>query len=137
MPDVTYRPIDEMDPIYDGVARRARAELGVSSFGMQVLSLPPNWDGYPMHHHGAGAVDPGQEEVYVPLEGDGVLVADGEEYALRPGVAIRVGPEQPRQILPGERGLRFVALGGIPGAFDAPAWTEIGAAPPAAAPAAR
>jgi hypothetical protein len=25
MPDVTVRVIDEMDPIYDGVARRARA----------------------------------------------------------------------------------------------------------------
>jgi hypothetical protein len=36
MTDVTYAKIDEMEPIYDGVARRARAELGVTAWGMQV-----------------------------------------------------------------------------------------------------
>ena len=41
MPDVTMKVIDEMDPIYDG-ARRARAELGVTGWGMQVFTLPPN-----------------------------------------------------------------------------------------------
>jgi hypothetical protein len=132
MPDVTYKLIDEMDAIHGDVARRGRAELGVSSFGMQIMSLPPHWEGYPEHDHGAAATDPGQEEVYLPLEGDGTLLADGQEYALRPGVAIRVGPDQARRIMPGARGLRFVALGGIPGTFTAPGWTEIGAAPPAA-----
>jgi hypothetical protein len=42
----------------------------------------------------------------------------------------RVGLEQRRQILPGPEGIRFVALGGRPGTFDAPAWTELGAPPP-------
>jgi hypothetical protein len=55
MPDVTVREIDEMDGIHGGVARRARAELGVTAWGMQVLSLPPNWDGYPEHKHDAEA----------------------------------------------------------------------------------
>jgi mannose-6-phosphate isomerase-like protein (cupin superfamily) len=135
MPDVTYKRIDEMDGIYDGVARRARAELGVTSFGMQVMSLPPNWDGYPNHDHGPRSTDSGQEEVYIPIDGDGALVAGDQEYELRPGVAIRVGPEQRRRILPGDRGIRFIALGGIPGAFDAPEWTEVGAAPPMPVPA--
>jgi hypothetical protein len=49
MADVTFREIDEMDPILDGLARRARTELGVTAWGMQVLTLPPNWDGYPLH----------------------------------------------------------------------------------------
>ena len=44
----------------------------------------------------------------------------------------RVGPEQPRGILPGPDGIRFLALGGRPGAFDAPGWTELGAPPPGA-----
>jgi mannose-6-phosphate isomerase-like protein (cupin superfamily) len=130
VPDVTYRRIDEMDAIYDGIARRARAELEVSSFGMQIMSLPPDWDGYPEHDHGPAATDAGQEEVYLPLEGAGTLHADGEEYELRPGVAVRVGAEQSRRIVPGGQGLRFVALGGAPGTFAAPHWTEIGAAPP-------
>jgi mannose-6-phosphate isomerase-like protein (cupin superfamily) len=130
MADVTVVEIDEIEPVYDGLMRRARATLGVTGWGMQVLTLPPNWDGYPNHKHGAQSMDAGQEEVYIPLEGSATLVADGASYELRPGVLARVGPEQLRKIVPGPDGIRFVALGGAPGAFDAPAWTELGAAPP-------
>jgi hypothetical protein len=130
MPDVTYCEIDEMDAIHGGLARRARAELGVTAWGMQVLTLPPNWDGYPNHHHGPDAYDPNQEEVYIPLEGAATLVADGAEYELRPGTMARVGPSQLRRILPGPEGIRFLALGGTPGAFTPGAWTELGAPPP-------
>lgn len=132
MPDVTFKEIDEMDAIHGGLARRARAELGVTAWGMQVLTLPPNWDGYPNHEHGPDAFDPHQEEVYIPLEGSATLVADGAEYELRPGTMARVGPEQLRKIVPGPDGIRFVALGGRPGAFEPNAWTEIGADPPGA-----
>jgi mannose-6-phosphate isomerase-like protein (cupin superfamily) len=131
MADVTFREIDAMDAIHGGLARRARAELGVTAWGMQVFTLPPEWDGYPEHDHGATAFDPNQEEVYIPLEGSATLVADGVSYELRPGTMARVGPQQPRRILPGRDGIRFVALGGKPGSFQAGAWTEIGADPPA------
>jgi hypothetical protein len=130
MVDVTFREIDEMDTIGEGLVRRARAELGVTAWGMQLLNLPPDWDGYPEHHHGPNAFDPNQEEVYIPLEGSATLVADGESFELRPGTMTRVGPEQSRRILPGPDGLRVLALGGKPGAFEAGAWTEIGADPP-------
>ncbi|MGE3811184.1 MAG: hypothetical protein AB7I24_06525 [Candidatus Nanopelagicales bacterium] len=126
MPDVTYAIIDEMEPIYDGIARRARAALGVTAWGMQIMSLPPNWDGYPDHDHGAGTEEAGQEEVYIPLDGSAVLVAGAERFDLRPGVMVRVGAQQRRRILPGEHGIRFVALGGIPGAHRPSAWTEHG-----------
>ena len=126
MADATLAAIDDMEPIHGGLARRARAALGVTAWGMQVLTLPPNWDGYPDHHHGEGAVDPGQEEVYVPLQGSGVLVAGDERFELRPGVMVGVGPAQRRRILPGPEGIRFIALGGAAGAFAAPAWTELG-----------
>ena len=132
MPDVTLKEIDEMEGIHGGVARRARAELGVTAWGMQVLTLPPSWDGYPLHNHDAGAFDPNQEEVYIPLDGGGTLVADGRRYELRPGMMARVGPKQLRQILPGPDGIRLLALGGRPGSFDAPSWTELGAPPPGA-----
>jgi hypothetical protein len=39
---------------------------------------------------------------------------------------VRVGPEQRRRIMPGEDGIRFIALGGVPGAFSPSPWTEIG-----------
>jgi mannose-6-phosphate isomerase-like protein (cupin superfamily) len=130
MPDVTLKAIEEMEPIYGGIARRARAELGVSGWGMQVFTLPPNWDGYPNHNHSATAFDPNQEEVYIPLSGTATLVADGSEFELRPGLMIRVGPDQLRRILPGPEGIRFLAIGGAPGTFAAGAWTELGADPP-------
>jgi mannose-6-phosphate isomerase-like protein (cupin superfamily) len=130
MADVTAVAFEEMEPIYDGLARRARAALGVTSFGMQVMTLPPDWDGYPDHHHDARMADANQEEVYIPLAGSATLFAGEERVALRPGVMVRVGPEQRRRIVPGPEGVRFVALGGVPGSFAAPSWTELGAPPP-------
>ena len=53
MTDVSVVEIDEMETIYDGIARRARAELGVSAWGMQVMTLPANWCDYPNHKHDA------------------------------------------------------------------------------------
>jgi hypothetical protein len=130
MADVSVATFAEMEPIYEGLARRARAALGVTAWGMQVLTLPPNWDGYPNHCHDAESQDPFQEEVYVPLEGSGLLHADGEVIELRPGMMARVGPEQLRRIVPGDDGIRFIALGGVPGTFAPSAWTELGGPPP-------
>ena len=130
--DVSVATIDEMDAIHGGIARRARAELGVTAWGMQVFALPPNWDGYPQHNHDATAFDPNQEEVYIPLAGSATLTAGDERFELVPGMMARVGPEQQRQILPGPDGIRLIALGGRPGTFDAPSWTELGAPPPMA-----
>jgi hypothetical protein len=42
MPGYTVKRFDEMEPILGGFLLRARAALGGSSFGMQVLQLPPN-----------------------------------------------------------------------------------------------
>lgn len=132
MADVTVATIDEMEPVYDGLMRRTRATLGVTAWGMQVLTLPPSWDGYPNHNHDSVAQDPNQEEVYVPLDGSGTLEADGETFELRPGMMARVGPQQMRRILPGPDGIRFLALGGAPGAFTPAAWSELGAPAPGA-----
>ena len=126
MADVTLATFDEMEPIYDGVARRARAALGVTAWGMQLFALPPRWDGYPDHVHDATVEDANQEEVYIPLEGSAELWAGDECFELRPGVMVRVGPEQRRRIVPGENGIRFIALGGVPGAFRPSPWTELG-----------
>jgi uncharacterized cupin superfamily protein len=119
--DLTYAVIDEMETNDNGIARKARATLGVTSFGVQVMDLPPGWDAYPDHNH----AETGQEEVYVPLSGSGRLVADGEEFDLRPGVMVRVGPAQNRKVVPGDEGIRFLALGGVVGAHAPLEWTEL------------
>jgi hypothetical protein len=124
--DVKVMAIDEMEPIFDGIARRARASLGVTGWGMQVLSLPPDWDGYPNHAHGPDVDDANQEEVYIPIAGDATLVTGDDRHELRPGVMARVGPNQLRQILPGADGITLIALGAEPGSFHPSAWTELG-----------
>lgn len=132
MTDATVKRVDEMETFYDGLVTRARAELGVTSWGMQLFDYPPGFDAYPNHNHAEGAVDPGQEELYLPLAGSGLLHLDGEQHTLEPGVWARVGMNQLRRLVPGDSGLKIVVFGGTPGkAFVPPAWTELGAAPPA------
>jgi mannose-6-phosphate isomerase-like protein (cupin superfamily) len=98
---------------------------------MQVMTLPPGWDGYPYHAHGLGTEEEGQEEVYIPVAGSATLHADDATYDLRPGVMVRVGPEQRRKIVPGNEGIRFIALGGVVGAHRPSPWTELGGPWPA------
>ncbi len=131
MPDATIQRLEDMETFYDGMVRRARASLGVTSWGMQIFDLPPNFSEHPNHHHGDGEVDPGQEEVYIPLAGSATLVLNGEREMLEPGTWARIGVTQLRQLLPGADGFRYLAIGGTPGrVFTPPTWTELGAAPP-------
>ena len=120
MADATVKRIDEMESFYEGMVVRARAELGVTSWGMQVFNFPAGFDEYPNHHHGDGAVDPGQEELYIPLAGSGELSLNGDTYRLEPGVWARVGISQLRQIVPGSEGLQCLVVGGTPGRVFVP-----------------
>ena len=47
----TVKKIDDMEAVFGGGFKRARAELGVESFGMQIIDMPPNYDNYPEHDH--------------------------------------------------------------------------------------
>ncbi len=55
MSGYAVKKIDEMEAIYGGAFKRARAELGVESFGMQIIDMPPNFENYPEHDHGGTA----------------------------------------------------------------------------------
>jgi hypothetical protein len=130
MADYTIKRTDDMETIFDGIVHRARASLGATSLGMQVMHFPAGWEGYPNHDHAGDSADEndlGQEEIYIALDGWATLLVDGDEHALEPGVIARVGPAQKRRILPGPDGFRMVAVGGRPGeAYRPPAWTELG-----------
>ena len=115
--------IDEIEAIFGGGFRRARSALGISSFGMQIIELPPNADGYPEHDHS----EDGQEEVYVTLRGSGVIVIDGERVALDPETLVSVQPGTKRKLLPGDEGMRVLVLGGVAGsAYEVKGFTELG-----------
>jgi uncharacterized cupin superfamily protein len=108
----TTKAIDEMEAIHHGLVKLAGAELGVESFGMQVLDIPPGFSDYPEHDH----AHDGQEEVYAVLRGHADFVVDGEEVPVGAGQLIRVEPDSRRTVHPGPEGVRILALGCTPGA---------------------
>jgi mannose-6-phosphate isomerase-like protein (cupin superfamily) len=124
MSDFTVKRIDEMEAAFGGSFVKARAELGVSAFGIQIIQLPPDFSDYPEHDH----VDDGQEEVFLALSGSGHIEIDGERVELGPDVFVRVGPAARRKIFSGPDGLRILALGGAPGeAYKIKSFSELGA----------
>jgi hypothetical protein len=128
MPDFTISRIDDMEAIYGGAFKRARAQLGVQSFGMQVIDMPPNAELYPEHDHAGD----GQEEVLIVLRGGGEIEIDGERHTIDPETMVRVGPTSRRKIWPGADGMRLLALGGCPGAvYDPPEISKLGVPGPA------
>jgi quercetin dioxygenase-like cupin family protein len=123
MADMTVKRTEDFEPTFGGGMLKARAGLGVTSFGMQVLRFPPHETRHPEHDHAGD----GQEEVYTALEGAVTLTAGGEEHRLEPGVFARVGPGQARRIVTDAEPVRILAVGGKPGAvYQAPAVTEEG-----------
>jgi len=123
MPDYSAKRIDDMEAGYGGGFVKARAELGVTSFGMQVIQMPPNvTEGYPEHDH----EEDGQEEVYAVMRGSGTMRVGGEEIALEPDVLVRVGPGERRTVVSGSEGLRLLVIGGVPGqAYEVPDFTQL------------
>ena len=138
MADVTVKRIDEMDSLGEGRFRRCRAELGVSSFGFQVFDMPANYENNPEHAHTnmpppMEQANDGQEGVYVPLKGSAVVLADGQEFTIEPGVMVRVGPSQMRKLITREQPAQVLVIGGIPGKpYVPPEFTEVGASPASA-----
>jgi uncharacterized cupin superfamily protein len=118
----TVRTIEEMQALHGGAVKLAAAELGVESFGMQVLDFPPHFAHYPAHDH----ADDGQEEVYVVLAGSAELEVDGERVPLGPGTMARVEAASRRNLLPGADGVRILAVGCAPcGGYRRPEDFEI------------
>jgi len=92
----------------DGAERfqALRRELGVSSFGLNLIRLRPRERGR-IHRHKR------QEEVYLVLEGMLTLGVEGEERELPLGSLARVAPSVRRQLVNrGSEPLVLLAIGG-------------------------
>jgi mannose-6-phosphate isomerase-like protein (cupin superfamily) len=108
----TIKTIDNLESIHYGAVKLAGAELGIRSFGMQVLDFPPRFSDYPEHDH----AEDGQEEVYVVLSGQADFVVDGEEVTISQGQMLKVDAGTKRKLQTGEDGVRILAIGCTPGA---------------------
>src|ERR1700759_1300462 len=111
MADYTAKRIDDMQANHGGGFVLARAELGVTAFGMQVIQMPPGFDGYPDHDH----AETGQEEVYAVLSGSGSMDIEGESVEMDGGTLIRGGPDTKRRVVAGPEGIRMLIVGCTPG----------------------
>jgi len=126
----TVKKIDDMEAVYGGAFKRVRAELGVESFGIQVIDLPPGYENYPEHDH----AEDGQEEVFTALRGGGEIEIEGERFPLDSEHVARVGPGIKRKVWPGADGLRLLIIGGVPGGtYEAPEISKLGVPDPMAA----
>lgn len=125
MSDYVAKRISEMEAGFGGGFVKARAELGVTSFGMQVIQLPADYKDYPLHDH----AESGQEEVFIALKGSGWIEIEGDRVELEPDLFVRVGPTPKRKVFAGPEGLQMLALGGAPGAaYEINEMTELSAA---------
>ena len=122
---------------FDGATRErlvpVRRELGITTFGVSLMSLGPGQRNR-IHRHLV------QEEAYLVLEGTLTVIVEQEEYELGPFDAIRVAPALRRQLVNRSPArVRFLALGGSADhqgrdgeAFAS--WDDPGGRPPADVP---
>ena len=110
-----------------------RRELGITTFGVNLLALTPGQRAR-VHRHAV------QEEAYLVLEGTLTVIVEREEYSLGPFDAIRVAPALRRQLVNrGSERVLLLALGGSASTTDATArrsrsWDDPGGRPPADVP---
>lgn len=103
----TYTHIDQLSSILHGAVKLAGDELGVQSFGLQVLDLPAGFADYPEHDH----AEDRQEEVYVVLAGSAAFTVGDADVQAPVGTLVRVGPGTMRTVVPGREGVRILAIG--------------------------
>jgi uncharacterized cupin superfamily protein len=102
-PEVSFATLN---PDTDERFQRVRQELGVTSFGLNLMVLQPGQRSR-VHMHER------QEEVYIVQEGELTLVLEGEEHVLGPGRLARVGHAVRRQLVNrGSGRLVMIAIGG-------------------------
>ncbi len=122
MDDLTIKRLEDIAPYagpheLPGIRfRPARAALGVTAWGMNVLEIDAGCTAYPEHDHLAD----GQEEVYFVVRGSAVLVAGEREEQLATGTFARVPAHVKRKLLPGPEGVTVLAIGATPGKAFAP-----------------
>jgi len=83
-----------------------RDELDCENLGLSVLECEPGWTGKPHDH-----AEDGQEEVYFLVDGEATVTVDGEEVAMTSGDALRIDPDEQRQIENSETESTFVLAG--------------------------
>jgi uncharacterized cupin superfamily protein len=91
MPDFTIMHLDEFERT--GKWSLVRKSLGVDSFGINVVDIPPGED---IPEHDETGRD--QEELFLVITGDAVLVIDGSDHPAPQGTFARLAPVHRRTV---------------------------------------
>lgn len=92
MDSFTVKHDDELERDY-GKWVLVRRSLGVTTFGINAVELPPG-EAIPEHDE----TGRGHEEVFLVLEGSPTLVVDGADHPLREGSFARLDPTPKRTV---------------------------------------
>ena len=84
-----FGTIDELGEGYG--FRKVRQALGVEAFGVNVVVMPPRFDGF-FHYHDE------QDELYFVHAGTARVEVGGEERMLGPGGIVQVRSTTPRRV---------------------------------------
>jgi mannose-6-phosphate isomerase-like protein (cupin superfamily) len=86
--------------------RKVRVPLGVTAFGVNVIVMPPGYQGF-LHYHDL------QDELYFVHSGRALFEVDGESRELGPGGLCHVASTTPRRFSnAGEEDLVVLVVGG-------------------------
>jgi hypothetical protein len=101
-----YRVVDAAS--FEGRRKQIATELGARAIRLNRFDSQPGQEGFAHDER-----EPGQEEIYVPVTGSGVIRIGEEEVPLDPGRFVLVSAEETRQVVAGPEGLAYVVVGAV------------------------
>lgn len=93
---------------FEGRRKPISRELGAAAIKLNRFDSEPNQEGFAHDER-----ESGQEEIYVPVAGSGVIRIGDDELPLEPGRFVLVTPEETRQVVAGPSGLSYVVVGAV------------------------
>jgi quercetin dioxygenase-like cupin family protein len=103
---MTYTVVDAAS--FEGRRKLIAQELGAQAVRLNRFDSQPGQEGKAHDEVGSS-----QEEIYVPVEGSGVMRIGEEEIPLQPGRFVLVTPDETRQVVAGPEGLSYVVVGAV------------------------
>jgi quercetin dioxygenase-like cupin family protein len=104
---MTYRIVDVSS--FEGRRKPIARGLAAEAVKLNQFDSEPGQAGFEHDER-----ESGQEEVYIPLRGSGLLRVEGDEVPLEPGRYVLVEPEATRQVVAGPEGLSYAVVGAVP-----------------------
>jgi quercetin dioxygenase-like cupin family protein len=103
---MSYRLVDASN--FDERRKPIARELEAGGIRLNQFDSAPGQEGFEHDE-----TESGQEEIYIPLRGSGVLRVAGAEVSLEPGRYVLVPPEAIRQVVAGPEGLSYAVVGAV------------------------